>query len=103
MMIPIRRGGVLRAVRGREAALAVPGIEDVTITAHVGQELIPLPEGSRYLGFILARADSPEAVEQCLRDAHRRLAFDVDPTGSTGTAGIAPSTDSPGSSEEPCA
>ena len=63
MMIPIPRAGVLRAVRGREAALAVPGIEEVTISAHVGQELVPLPEGSRYLGFILARAESPEAVE----------------------------------------
>jgi biotin carboxylase len=103
MMIPIRLGGVLRAVRGGEAALAVPGIEDVTITAHVGQELVPLPEGSRYLGFILARADSPEAVEECLREAHRRLVFDVDPAGSTGAAGIAPSTDSTGSSEERCA
>ena len=100
MMVPIPRGGVLRAVRGREAALAVPGIEDVTISAHVGQELVPLPEGSRYLGFILARAGSPEAVEESLREAHRRLAFDVDPPGSATAAGAAPSTDS---AEVPCA
>jgi len=94
MMIPIPRGGVLRAVRGREDALAVPGIEDVTISAHVGQELVPLPEGSRYLGFILARAESPEAVEAALRAAHQRLAFDVDPTGSVPSAGPGRSTDS---------
>ncbi len=92
MMIPIPRGGVLRAVRGREDALAVPGIEDVTISAHVGQELVPLPEGSRYLGFILARADSPEAVEAALRAAHERLAFDVDPPGSATPAGPVPSS-----------
>jgi biotin carboxylase len=77
MMIPIPRGGVLGAVRGRDAALAVPGIEEVTISAHVGQELVPLPEGSRYLGFIIARAASPEAVEAALREAHRCLEFDV--------------------------
>src|SRR5262245_4607442 len=99
MMIPIPRGGVLRAVRGREDALAVPGIEDVTISAHVGQELVPLPEGSRYLGFILARAESPGAVETALRAAHQRLAFDVDPAGSVPSAGPGLSTDS---SEDSC-
>ena len=103
MMIPIPRAGVLRAVRGREAALAVPGIEEVTISAHVGQELVPLPEGSRYLGFILARADSPEAVEDALRAAHRRLDFDVDTSGSAASAGISPSPDPPESTKEPCA
>jgi hypothetical protein len=77
MMIPIPRAGRLAAVRGAEAAAAVGGIEGVTITAHVGQELVPLPEGWQYLGFIFARADSPEAVEAALRDAHARLAFDV--------------------------
>ena len=102
MMIPIPRAGVLRAVRGREAALGVPGIEEVTISAHPGQELVPLPEGSRYLGFILARADSPEAVEDALRTAHRRLDFDVDPPGSAAPA-AAPPPDSPEPTKEPCA
>jgi biotin carboxylase len=77
MMIPIPRAGHLRAVRGSEAAAAVPGVEDVTITAHVGQELVPLPEGWQYLGFILARADTPEAVEAALRDAQARLTFEI--------------------------
>ena len=82
MMIPIPRRGVLRATRGREAALAVAGIEEVTISAHVGQELVPLPEGSQYLGFIFARAASPEAVEDALRTGHQCLAFDIDPPGA---------------------
>jgi hypothetical protein len=103
MMIPIPRAGVLRAVRGREAALGVPGIEDVTISAHLGQELVPLPEGSRYLGFLLARADSPEAVEDALRAAHRQLDFDVDTSGSAASADITPSPDPPESAKEPCA
>jgi hypothetical protein len=104
MMIPIPRAGVLRAVRGREAALAVPGIEEMTISAHVGQELVPLPEGSRYLGFLLARADSPEAVEDALRAAHRALEFDVDTSGPAASAGISPPSDSgPEPTKEPCA
>jgi biotin carboxylase len=77
MMVPIPRAGRLQAVRGADAAAAVPGVEDVTITAHVGQELVPLPEGWQYLGFIVARADSPDAVEAALRDAHARLAFSI--------------------------
>jgi biotin carboxylase len=77
MMIPIPRGGRLQRVRGTEAAGAVPGIEEVTITAHAGQDLVPLPEGWQYLGFIFARADTPDAVEAALRDAHARLTFDI--------------------------
>jgi biotin carboxylase len=82
MMLPIPRAGVLEAVRGREDALAAPGIEEVTITAHLGQTLVPLPEGARYLGFVFARADTPDAVEAALRDAHRRLEFVITPAAA---------------------
>jgi hypothetical protein len=78
MMLPIPRRGVLRAVHGQEAAEGVPGIEAVTITAHRGQELVPLPEGAHYLGFAFARAGTPEAVEAALREAHRRLSFEIE-------------------------
>jgi len=75
MMIPIPRGGVLEEVRGLDAARAVPLIEDVTISLHKGQELVPLPEGSRYLGFIFSRAAGPAEAEAALREAHRHLHF----------------------------
>jgi biotin carboxylase len=77
MMIPIPRGGKLVAVHGRDAALGVPGVEDVSITAHIGQELVPLPEGAQYLGFIFARAGTPEATAKALREAHARLTFEI--------------------------
>ena len=77
MMIPIPRGGILHAVHGRAEAKAVPGIEEVTISIPFGQEVVPLPRGNRYLGFIHARGDPPEAVEAALREAHRRLEFDI--------------------------
>jgi biotin carboxylase len=78
MMIPIPRAGVLKEVRGQADAQAVPGIVEIMITAYIGQELTPLPEGSRYLGFIFARGESPDLVEAALREAHRRLEFIIE-------------------------
>lgn len=78
MMIPIPRAGILREVRGIEAAKAVPGIEGVEITAKRNYPLVPLPEGDSYLGFIFARGDDPATVEAALREAHRCLAFEIE-------------------------
>jgi hypothetical protein len=78
MMVPIPRAGRLRAVRGVEAARAVAHVEDVVVSAHPDQELVPLPEGWQYLGFIFARATAPADVEAALRAAHARLDFDID-------------------------
>ena len=77
MMIPIPMQGVYEGVSGLESAMGVPGIEEVTITAKPGQMLVPLPEGSSYLGFLFARAASPAAVESALRGAHRVLQFRI--------------------------
>ena len=75
MMIPIPGGGTLREVRGIAAAKAVPLIDDVQITAHPGERLVPFPEGSRYPGFIFARGETPHVVEAALRESYQRLAF----------------------------
>lgn len=77
MMIPIPRAGVLDEVRGIQLAEAVTGIQEVTITAHPGKLLVPLPEGSSYLGFIFARAAEPDDVEHALREAMLRLEFRI--------------------------
>ncbi len=81
MMIPIPRAGVLRQVRGLDETRRIPGIVEVTITIALGSPLVPLPEGSSYLGFIFARGPSPVEVEASLRAAHRRLAFEIQPEG----------------------
>ena len=78
MMVPIPRGGILRAVDGVDAARQVHGVEEVHVALHPGAEVVPLPEGHRYLGFIFARADGPEEVELALRRAHARLSFGID-------------------------
>ena len=75
MMIPVPGAGVLREVHGLDEARRVPLIESVEITAHRGQELVPLPDGARYPGFIFARGDSPAQVDRALRAAHARLHF----------------------------
>jgi biotin carboxylase len=80
MMIPTARAGRFIEICGLDEAKAVSGIEGVTISAHLGQRLVPLPEGSRYLGFIFARADSPHAVEAALRESHSKMEFVIEPT-----------------------
>jgi len=77
MMIPIPREGVYCDVRGGQGAQAVPGITEVIITAKQGQKIVPLPEGKSYLGFIFARANTPDEAEQALRRAHEELEFEI--------------------------
>jgi biotin carboxylase len=72
-MLPVPRPGVLRAVEGREDAAAVPGITGLTITVPIGQRVLPLPDGDRYLGFVFAEADTPDEVEKALTAASGQL------------------------------
>jgi len=75
MMIPIPHAGVYRGVVGLEEARRVPGVEDIVITAKEGQQMLPLPEGSTYLGFLFFRGPTADEVEKGLREAHQRLQF----------------------------
>ncbi|HEX6799808.1 MAG TPA: ATP-grasp domain-containing protein [Ktedonobacterales bacterium] len=79
MMIPIPRGGLLKAVYGEEAARAVPHITGVEISAKLNYPIVPLPEGASYLGFIFARAADPATAEAALRAAHAKLRFEIKP------------------------
>ena len=47
----------------------------MTISIPKGQAIVPLPEGSRYLGFIFSRAATPALAEAALRESHRHLRF----------------------------
>ena len=69
LMLPVPETGVLVRIDGLEEARAVPGITEVTITAHEGREVEALPEGALYLGFVFARGEHPAAVEASLRAA----------------------------------
>lgn len=78
-MIPIPHAGVYRGVQGLEDARRMPGVDDIVITAKEGQEMLPLPEGSAYLGFLFVRAGSDDLVLKCLRKVHQRLSFVLSP------------------------
>ncbi|WP_343423999.1 ATP-grasp domain-containing protein [Candidatus Amarolinea dominans] len=71
MMIPIPKAGFLRHVSGLAAARAVPGIDEIIISAPLHNPIVPLPEGASYLGFIFARGPDPAFVEGA-RAAHAR-------------------------------
>lgn len=73
LMIPIPRAGILRRVEGTMDAQAVEGIEELVISVREGHELVPVPDGSSYLGFIYAVAGDAQQAEQALREAHARL------------------------------
>jgi biotin carboxylase len=77
MMLPIPRAGVLREVRGVEEARAVAGVAGLEISIAPGKPVLPLPEGDRYLGFLFAKADTPQEVERALREAHGRLVVEI--------------------------
>jgi hypothetical protein len=62
-----------------DKAAAVPGVEEIDITAQLHYPLVPLPEGDSYLGFIFARGATPADVEAALREAHSQLRFDIEP------------------------
>jgi hypothetical protein len=80
MMLPIPQAGFLKRVEGVDAALSVPGIEDIVITAHPTEKLVPFPEGASYPGFIFARGATPHEVEQALRTAYRQLRLLLTPS-----------------------
>ena len=79
MMMPIPKRGYYKGVEGVEAAQRVPHVEEVRITAKADQLIEPLPEGDSYLGFIFARAAEAGPVVAALRQAHRRLTFEIAP------------------------
>jgi len=79
MMIPISQGGILRRVEGLAQARKVEHIDSVDIVIREGNELIPLPEGNQYPGYIFAQAETNEQVIHALKTSHRCLNFVVAP------------------------
>lgn len=79
LMIPIPEAGILRRVEGLANARRVPYITEVEISVREGYELVPLPEGAAYLGFIFAKGPDPVSVEVALRKSHGFLKFIISP------------------------
>lgn len=75
MMIPIKKKGLLRRVEGLLDANKVAHIDKVDIIISEGHELVPLPEGNQYLGYIFASADTAERATAAIREAYAKLDF----------------------------
>jgi biotin carboxylase len=73
LMIPIPKAGILRRVEGTLAAQTVKGIEELVISVREGHELVPVPDGASYLGFIYAVTEDAAQAEQALREAQAKL------------------------------
>lgn len=84
LMIPIPGAGILKRIEGLLDAQRIPYISEVSIEVRDGYELIPLPEGNSYLGFIFAEAPTAEQAEQALRAAHACLTIVIAPLWKIG-------------------
>jgi biotin carboxylase len=79
MMIPVSASGTLERVEGEEAARATRGVTELIVTARLHDYIAAWPEGSSYLGFLFASAETAEDVEVALREAHAKLRFILTP------------------------
>jgi biotin carboxylase len=77
MMIPVPTSGVLESVEGEESARATRYIVGLEITARLHDFIAAWPEGSSYLGFLFARAETADEVENALRAAQGKLRFAI--------------------------
>ncbi len=75
MMIPVMKKGLLKRVEGLLQANKVKHIDKIDIIISQGHELVPLPEGNQYLGYIFASAETAEQVTAAIREAYANLKF----------------------------
>ena len=84
LMIPTPESGTLRSIQGEEATRAIPGVTGIELTVRPGSTVLAPPDGDRYVGFVFARARSPEEVEGALRKARTTMEVLVgEPSAST--------------------
>ena len=79
LMIPITESGILKRVEGLTEAMQTEYVRDIEIHINPGYELIPLPEGASYLGFIFAQAPTFEQTLAALKQAYGKLRFVTQP------------------------
>ncbi len=79
MMIPVPKSGILERVEGQFDAEKISDIESIFITARLHDYIAAWPEGNSYLGFIFARAETPQEAEAALRESHAKLNFVLTP------------------------
>jgi len=84
LMIPITAAGILKRVEGLTDAMRTEFVEDIEIHINPGYELVPLPEGASYLGFIFAQGPDFEKTYGALKTAYAKLRFVTQPKWDLG-------------------
>jgi biotin carboxylase len=79
LMIPITTSGILKRIEGLTEAMQTEYVRDIEIHINPGYELIPLPEGASYLGFIFAQAPEFDKTYTALKQAYSKLRFVTQP------------------------
>ncbi len=79
LMIPITTSGILKRIEGLTEAMQTEYVRDIEIHINPGYELIPLPEGASYLGFIFAQAPEFDKTYNALKQAYSKLRFVTQP------------------------
>jgi biotin carboxylase len=79
LMIPITTSGILKRIEGLTEAMQTEYVRDIEIHINPGYELIPLPEGASYLGFIFAQAPEFDKTYSALKQAYSKLRFVTQP------------------------
>lgn len=79
LMIPIPGSGTFAGLDGVEEVRALEHVTGVEVTAPLGQKVLALPEGDRYLGFVFAAAPRRRAAEEALRRAMTVLKVRIEP------------------------
>ena len=67
LMIPAPKPGAFVGISNMDAIRDIPYITGIDITAVAGSRVAPAPVGDRYLGFIFARAETPDLVTEALK------------------------------------
>ena len=83
LMLPVPGAGILGSVSGVKESSELSGVTGVEVTIPLGQAVEPLPEGDRYLGFVIARGPDSDSVEAVLRRAQALIDVEVDPPATT--------------------
>jgi len=84
LMIPITTAGILKRIEGLTDAMRTEFIEDIEIHISPGYELVPLPEGASYLGFIFAQGPDFDRTYGALKSAYQKLRFVTQPKWELG-------------------
>nr|BBH88078.1 hypothetical protein KTC_28290 [Thermosporothrix sp. COM3] len=73
-----RKEGRLRAIEGLAEARAVEHVRTITLTARVGDRVLPPRSAYERLGYVIAHAPTAEAVARALDAALERLILVID-------------------------